>query len=98
MMAEAALALGLAGGDSLARLVGDSFGLDEVRVESGNSGDQASLVVGRYLSPKLYVSYGVGLIDSINTLNLRYKLTERWQLEAESGEYQGADLLYSIER
>jgi autotransporter translocation and assembly factor TamB len=98
MMAEAALALGLAGGDTLARQLGDQFGLDEVRVESSNSGDQASLVVGRYLSPKLYVSYGVGLIESINTLNLRYELTERWKVEAESGEYQGADLLFSIER
>ncbi|MDH3387670.1 MAG: translocation/assembly module TamB domain-containing protein, partial [Gammaproteobacteria bacterium] len=61
-------------------------------------GDQASLVVGRYLSPRLYVSYGVGLIESINTLNLRYQITEKWQLEAESGEHQGADFLYTIER
>ena len=98
MMAKAALALGLVGGDSLARQLGDRFGLDEMRVESSNSGDQASLVVGRYLSPKLYVSYGVGLIESINTINLRYALTERWKLEAESGEYQGADVLFSIER
>ena len=98
MMAKAALALGLAGGDSLARRIGDRFGLDEMRVESSSEGDQASLVIGRYLSPKLYVSYGVGLIESINTVNLRYELTERWRLEAESGEYQGADLLFTIER
>lgn len=98
MMAKAALALGLAGGDNIARRLGDRFGLDEMRVESSDNGDQASLVVGRYLSPKLYVSYGVGLIESINSLNLRYELTERWRLEAESGAYQGADLLFSIER
>ena len=98
MMARAALALGIAGGDTIARQLGDRFGLDEVRVESSDGGDQASLVVGRYLSPDLYVSYGVGLIESINTLNLRYRMTERWQIEAESGEYQGADLLFSIER
>lgn len=98
MMAKAALALGLSGGDRLARLLGDQFGLDEMRVESSDSGDQASLVVGRYLSPKLYVSYGVGLIEAINTLTVRYQISEKWQLKAESGEAQGADILYTIER
>jgi len=97
-MAQAALALGLAGGDNIARRLGDRFGFDEMRVESNDTGDQASLVVGRYLSPDLYVSYGVGLIESINSINLRYQLSQRWHLEAESGEYQGADVLFSIER
>jgi len=98
MMSQAALALGLAGGDSLARQVGDQFGLDEMRVESNDTGDQASLVVGRHLSPDLYVSYGVGLVEAINTLRLRYRLAERWHVQVESGEYQGADLLFTIER
>ena len=98
MMAQAALALGLTGGDKLARSIGDRFGLDEMRIEGSDSGDQASLVVGRYLSPKLYVSYGIGLIESFNTLNLRYKITDKWQLKAESGESHGADLMYIFER
>ncbi|MBL7003881.1 MAG: translocation/assembly module TamB domain-containing protein [Gammaproteobacteria bacterium] len=97
-MAKAALALGLSGGDRIARTIGDRFGLDEMRVESNDSGDQASLVIGRYLSPRLYVSYGVGLIESVNTLSVRYKISEKWQLKAESGEYQGADILYTFER
>ena len=97
-MGQAALALGLAGGDILARTVGDRFGIDDVRVESNDTGDEASLVVGSYLSPKLYVSYGVGLMDSLNSLNLRYQLSNRWQLEVESGETSGADLFYTIER
>ena len=98
MMAKAALALGLTGGDRLARSIGDRFGLDEMRIESNDSGDQASLVVGRYLSPQLYVSYGIGLLGSFNTFNLRYKITEQWQLKAESGESHGADLMYTFER
>jgi translocation and assembly module TamB len=97
-MGQAALALGLAGGDMLARTLGDRFGFDEVRVESNDTGDEASLVVGSYLSPKLYVSYGVGLVESLNTINLRYRLSNRWQLEVESGEFQGADVFYTIER
>ena len=96
-MASAALALGLASGDFLARSR-DNFGFDDVHVESNDSGDQASLVVGRYLSPKMYVSYGVGLVESINSITLRYQLADRWHLEAESGLVHGADLLFTIER
>lgn len=92
------MALSLSGGDYFARTLGDRFGLDEARVESDDTGDQASLVVGRYLSPKLYVSYGVGLIESFNTLTVRYQISDKWQLKAESGEAHGADILYTIRR
>jgi len=98
MMAQASLALGLSGGDQLARAIGDQFGLDEMRVESNDTGDQASLVLGRYLSPQLYVNYGVGLVGSFNTLNLRYQFAERWQLKTQSGESHGVDLMYTFER
>jgi translocation and assembly module TamB len=97
-MAKAALALGLAGGDRLARNLRERFELDEMRVDSAASGDQASLVLGRYLTPRLYVSYGIGLIEAFNTFVVRYQISERWQLKAESGEYQGADLLFTIDR
>jgi translocation and assembly module TamB len=98
MMAKAAMALGLSGGNQLARSLTEQFGLDEARVESSEKGDQASLVMGRYLSPKLYVSYGVGLLESFNTFTVRYKISDNWQLKGESGEYQGADILYTIDR
>ncbi|MCP4333749.1 MAG: hypothetical protein GY785_13920 [Gammaproteobacteria bacterium] len=97
-MASAALALGLASGDFLAHRLGEDFGFDDVYFDSNDSGDEASLVVGRYLSPKMYVSYGVGLVDSLNSLTLRYQLADRWHVEAESGRAQGADLLFTIER
>lgn len=98
LVAGAALALGLKGGDFLARKIGDRFGLDEVRVETSQSGQEASLLMGRYLSPDVYISYGVGLIDAVNTLRLRYEITDSWQLIAESGAEQSADLLYTFER
>jgi autotransporter translocation and assembly factor TamB len=96
-MASAALALGLASGDFLAHSR-DNFGIDDIYVESNDTGDQASLVVGRYLSPKMYVSYGVGLVESLNSLTLRYPLADRWNLEAETGHTHGLDLLFTIER
>jgi autotransporter translocation and assembly factor TamB len=98
MVAQAALALSISGGDKIARSIGQRLGFDEMRLEGSETGDQASLVVGRYLSPQLYISYGVGLVGSFNTFALRYRISEQWQLKAESGKVQGADILYTFER
>ena len=97
LMTRAALALGLAGGDRLARSLGDRFGLDEMRIETAEGGDQASLMMGRYLSPRLYIGYGIGLLENVNVFKVRYRLSDQWHLEGESGEHHGADLLYTID-
>jgi len=55
-------------------------------------------VVGKYLSPKLYVSYGLGLFDPITTLRVKYALSSHWKLVSESSsEASGGDVLYMIE-
>jgi translocation and assembly module TamB len=97
MMVQAALALGLSGGDRIARSLGNRFGMDEMRIDSNDTGDQASLVMGRHLTPRLYVGYGVGLIKAINTFNLHYQISKHWQLKGESGENSGIDILYTID-
>ena len=58
----------------------------------------ASFTLGKYLTPRLYVSYGIGLLNAINTFNLRYKLTDKLAVEAASGLASSADLIYTIER
>jgi len=40
----------------------------------------------------------MGLVDNVNTFLLRYKLSKRWNVEAETGDRSSADLLYTIER
>jgi translocation and assembly module TamB len=60
---------------------------------------QSSLLLGRYLSPDLYIGYGVGLYNAINTFVLRYRLSKRLNVEATSNSLQtGADLFYTIEQ
>jgi translocation and assembly module TamB len=54
-------------------------------------------VVGKYLSPRLFVGYGVGIYEPISTLRLRYLLTARWSIEAITGDQQSTDLLWRIE-
>lgn len=97
-LANAANALGLRGGNLLAKKLAARFGLEEARIESDGSLEQASLVVGKYLSPKLYVAYGIGLFEPVNTFRVRYLLSDRWTLQAESGEGTSADALYTVER
>jgi translocation and assembly module TamB len=82
----------------LAMSLAPSIGLDEARVETGTQQNKAQLVVGKYLSPKLYVGYGIGLYEPISTLRLRYLLTSRWSIEAITGDQQSTDLLWRIER
>ncbi len=97
-LANAATALGIRGGNLLAKKLAARFGLEEARIESDGSLDTASLVVAKYLSPKLYVSFGMGLFQPVNTFRIRYLLSDKWTLQAESGEGTSADALYTIER
>lgn len=96
-LTKAISALGLKGGDFLAKKIGRRLGLDEVKIESGENVEEATLVVGRYFSPKFYVSYGIGLFESINTLHVRYKINRLLTLQGESGDETGMDLIYTKE-
>lgn len=100
-MSSARDTLSVQGGGVLASQLGRRLGLDEVGVESstGTSGQSnQSLVLGKFLSPRLFISYGISLTESINTLKLRYTITDKWILKMEAGENQSADAEYTIER
>ena len=87
----------LQGSALLFQQFGSKVGLDDVSVESGLNND-TSLVLGRYLSPRLYVSYGVSLAEAINTIKAHYTIGDRWTIRTEAGTNQSADLVYTIER
>jgi len=97
----AALASQLQGdrGD-LTQEIAQQFGLDEATISTGGSEgfERSQLLIGKYLSPKLYIGYGVGLFDAAMVLRIRYQLAERLFLETETGEQSGVDLLYHLER
>ena len=77
--------------------LGAKLGLEDITVES-NQLNQTSLVLGKYLSPRLYVSYGVSLTEAINTMKLQYTLGDRWTIRTEAGEARSADIVYTIEK
>jgi autotransporter translocation and assembly factor TamB len=93
MLSKALTSLGLRGGNVLAGRVGETIGLEDAKLETKGSLREASFVAGRYLSPRLYLSYGIGLFDPVSTLRLRYVLSSRFTLEARTGAETSADLL-----
>jgi translocation and assembly module TamB len=85
-------------GSQLTQGVASSLGLEEARIESQGSMKEASLMLGTHLSPKLYVAYGIGLFEAVNTFRVRYSLNNRWSLQAESGRQTSGDIFFNIEK
>ena len=98
-VSSAAQALGSAGGDLLAKSIGSKLGLDDVGVSDNSAVGGAALTVGRYLSPRLYLSYGVGLFTPGEVVTLRYRLTRLLNIEIRNGTLSSrAGLDYRIEK
>jgi translocation and assembly module TamB len=76
------------------------MGVDQVSVgaKPGETADLARFTIGKYLSPRLFVSYGVGLFQPGHYFRMQYDLTKRFKLVGESGAQQGGDILYTIEK
>lgn len=99
MVNQAANSLALSGGGLIASDLGRRLGFDDVAVSTAeDDSGGAQVMVSKHLGGGLYVSYGVGLFDAVNTLRLRYQINQRLSIEATSGEEAAADLFYTFER
>ncbi len=99
LLANAARSAGLKGGNLLAGKIASQIGLEQASIETESGAlEDASLVLGTYLSPRVYLGYGVGLFKPANAVKIRYRLSPRWALEAESAEENSAEIQFSIER
>jgi translocation and assembly module TamB len=79
--AGAALA---AGGGMLASQMGAAIGLDDAGVTESRALGGSVLGIGKYLSPKVYVGYGVSLLGTGQVLTLKYLLRKGFDIEIES--------------
>jgi translocation and assembly module TamB len=83
MLGTAARALGSATGDLLAKGIGARMGVDAGVSDNAAVGG-AAFTVGKYLAPKLYLSYGVGLFTPGEVVSLKYLFSRRWNFEAQN--------------
>lgn len=104
-LSRLALSLGINQSNSIASTIGKNLGVDTFAIQTGSqepgsaqNTEEAALVIGKYLSPRLYISYGIGLFQPINTVRLEYTLSSRWKLATESSSVaSGGDLIYTLE-
>jgi len=97
-VANAATSLGLTGGEFLAQRIGARFGLEDVRIENSGSVETSSLIMGRYLSPRVYVSYGIGVFTAMPSFRVQYRIDQHWTLKTTASNESSIDLIYTIER
>lgn len=86
------------GQGGVANTIRSELGLDSLALNSQNDLTQSSLGLGKYLTPKIFMHYEIGLFEKASILSLDYILSERLKLEVESGVSQSIDMTYTIEK
>jgi translocation and assembly module TamB len=98
-LASATQSLEGAAGGLVAKRIGKRLGLDEAGVEENEMIGGSALTIGEYLSPRLYLSYGVGLFEPGEVIALRYKMSRDVGVKVQRGtEETRAGIEYRIER
>ena len=74
----------LSAGNLLASQLGAKIGLDDAGVSESRALGGSIVGIGKYLSPRLYVSYGVSLLGTGQVITLKYLLRKGFDIEIES--------------
>jgi translocation and assembly module TamB len=99
LVQSAARSLGGAAGNLLAKGLGKRLGISDIGVQDSDEIGGSAFTVGQYLSPRLYLSYGVGLFEPGQVVTLRYRISDKVSLEASQGPLnQKAGINYRIEK
>lgn len=98
MLAAAAIKLGAKGGEGIGLTsgIGGLLGVRDLSLDAEGSGDDTQVKVSGYLSPDLFLSYGVGVFTPVNTVTMRYQIRPRLYLEAVSSLENAIDLFYNF--
>lgn len=84
--------VGISAGGKYKDKIQEKLGLDSLELSA------SGWMLGKYLTPDLYISYTMGWLEDDRSLNLRYSLGNLWSLKLNSGKEQAVDILYSIEK
>ena len=94
-LAAAGLSFGLSGTRNLTNQIGQAFGLQSLTVDASGGSEDTNVNVTGYVTPDLYIRYGVGVFNAQNSLSVRYQLTRRIYVEATSAADNAVDVVYS---
>jgi autotransporter translocation and assembly factor TamB len=94
-LAAAGLSAGLNVTRGFTNQIGRAFGLQSLTIDaSGNNNDTEINITG-YITPDLYIRYGVGVFNATSSLSMRYQLTRRLYIEAKAAVNNSVDLIYN---
>jgi translocation and assembly module TamB len=90
--------LGISQSQGIANQIQNQLGLDAFSINSSGDVNDSSLMLGKYITPRIFVRYAVGLFETENSLAIDYTVNDRVKLEATSGQTQSIDLTYTVEQ
>jgi len=93
VLASAALSYG----EGQASWLADKLGINEFKVQEGNTLQDTLLVMGQYLTPEFYIGTKIGLFNKQASLILKRKLTNTINVETQTGTSQRIKLNYEFD-
>ncbi|RSR70843.1 hypothetical protein EA677_25295, partial [Acinetobacter baumannii] len=94
-IAAAGISMGLGGTRALTNQIGRTFGLSGLALDAQGTGDDTQVSLTGYITPDLFIRYGVGVFTPVNKLTLRYQMNRRLYLEASQSLERAIDLFYN---
>ena len=94
-IAAAGISMGLGGTRALTNQIGRTFGLSSLALDAQGTGDDTQVSVTGYITPDLFIRYGVGVFTPVNKLTLRYQMNQRLYLEASQSLERAIDIFYN---
>lgn len=94
-IAAAGISMGLGGTRAFTNQIGRTFGLSGLALDAQGTGDDTQVSLTGYITPDLYIRYGVGVFTPVNKLTLRYQMNRRLYLEASQSLERAIDLFYN---
>jgi translocation and assembly module TamB len=90
--------LGISQSQGIANQIQNQLGLDAFSINSSGDVNDSSLMLGKYITSRIFIRYAVGLFETESSLATDYTVNDRVKLEATSGQTQSIDLTYTVEQ
>lgn len=94
-LAAAGLSFGLSSTRGLTNEIGRAFGLQSLTLDASGTGSDTVVSITGYITPDLFIRYGIGVFTSQPELSMRYQLTRRLYIEGKSAVNNAIDLIYN---
>lgn len=98
LLLSAVGSLGISQSAGLTQRLRQFLGLDVLTLSSSSGVEQSAVTIGKYLTPKLFISYIQELFAPNASANLEYSISDRLKIKAKSGNEQSMDIFYRIQK